>query len=224
MNKLLSFVKLDYMTLKPYLTWKTALLFLAVLAFIGYGTGEVSALVGMCMMFSVIFACYPFAVGDRNGIDTLYATLPITKKTVVIGRYVFTLALNLFIGVASLLVSAILMMALKKDFNGADALIITLVCFALFSVVEAVQLPIYFRFGYAKAKLLAYLPLAGFPAVVVAASTLLGKKRLFPFLENVFSWVQANAYVTAALAVILWASIMIFSVVLSLRFYMKREF
>jgi len=224
MNKTLSFVKLDYMTIKTYLSWKTVLLFLVVFAFMGYGTGEVSALIGVAMMYSTIFACYPFAIGDKNGIDTLYATLPITKKTVVTGRYAFSLLLNGFMAAASFGVSAILMPAFGKTFHLKTTLLTVLLCFALFSILEAVQLPLYFKLGYARAKFLAYLPLAVFPAAVLGASSLLGKGRMLPIIESILTWSQNNIIFTAVFAVVIWASAMLLSGVLSFRFYQKREF
>ena len=117
MNKTLSFAKLDYMTIKTYLNWKISLLFLAVCVFVGYGTGDATMTIGLCLMYGVIFACYPFSVGEKNGIDTLYATLPITKKNIVTGRYLFVVCLNLITLVLSLVISAVIMMeAVKQHF------------------------------------------------------------------------------------------------------------
>ena len=223
-NKMLSFVRLDYITIKPYITWKNLLLFLVVFVFIGSGTGDVSAIIGMSMMYSVIFACYPFSVGEKNGIDALYATLPITKKTVVIGRYIFTVLLNLTMFAASLILSIVLMTVAGKGVQLLEIVLIAVVCFALFTLVEAIQLPLYFKLGYNKAKYLTYFPLLCFPAMVVLGSFLLGRERVIPFVEHMFLWIQQNGALTAAIAVILWVCILMGSAKLSLRFYGKREF
>lgn len=224
MNRTLSFTKLDYLTIKPYLTLKNMLLFVLVFAFIGYGTGEPSMLIGMLMMYGVIYSSYPFAVGDKNGIDTLYATIPLKKSNIVAGRYIFALSLNIIVGAVALAVSAALMIALGKEFNLIETIMTILVCFALFSIVEAVQLPIYFKLGYAKAKFLAYLPLAAFPAAVVAISAFVGKDTLLPFIENMFSWMQENGLYAIILIAVIWVLIMFFSGLLSYHFYKKREF
>ena len=224
MNKTLSFAKLDYLTVKSFLTWKTSLILLAVFGFIGYGTGEPAASIGMCMMYSVIFACYPFSIGEKTGIDTLYATLPLTKKNIVAGRYAFTIILNFIMLVVSLVVSIALMIAFKKEFILFEVLLTALVCFAFFSLIEAIQLPIYFKFGDTKAKFLTYLPLLCFPASIVIATNLIGTDRVMPALTNVLTWVSENSLITAAIAVIIWAGLMLLSAKLSFKFYKSREF
>lgn len=224
MNRTISFIKLDYITIKPYLTLKNILIFLLVFIFIGYGTGEPSTLIGMLMMYSTIYASYPFAMGDKNGIDTLYATIPLKKSNIVAGRYMFTLSLNIVVGAISLAVSAILMAALGKGFDWGETFITILICFTLFSILEAVQLPIYFKLGYAKAKFLAYLPLMAFPAAVVAISTFVGKDSFLPLIESMFSWIQENGLYTIILIAVIWLLIMLFSGLLSCHFYKKREF
>ena len=223
MNKTLFCAKLDYMTVKPYFTLKTALLFLFVFSFIGYGTGEPATMIGMCMMYSVIFSCYPFSVGERCGLDLLYGTLPITKKNIVAGRYAFTLFLNVFMLTLALTVASILMLLLESPFNWTDMLLSALVCIVFFSLIEAIQLPIYFKFGYTKAKFLTYLPLLCFPAVVFIASSLLGEDRLIPVIENTIAWVMNHTVAVCVFVLIMWAVLMLFSVFLSLRFYQKRE-
>jgi len=224
MNKTLAFAKLDYMTVKSYLNWKVSLLFLAVFAFIGYGTGEMAASIGMCMMYSVIFACYPFSVGEKNGLDTLYATLPATKKNIVAGRYTFTVILNLIMLVVGFVVSTVLLTAFGKEFGWVETLLTALICFAFFSLVEAIQLPIYFKFGYTKAKFLVYLPLLCFPASIIIANNLLGADKMMPLLTDMLTWVEANVVITVVIALAAWIGLMLLSAVLSFRFYKKREF
>lgn len=224
MNRTISFAKLDYLTIKPYLTFKNIIIFMIVFAFIGYGTGEPSMLIGMLIMYSTIYASYPFAVGDKNGIDTLYATLPLTKSNIVAGRYIFALTLNILTGVIALAVSAILMTALGKGFDIRETSVTVLICFVIFSILEAAQLPIYFKLGYAKAKFLAYLPLAAFPAAVMAITAYAGASNFLSFIHSMFLWMQENVLFTGILVFIIWLFAMILSVLFSYRFYKKREF
>lgn len=224
MNKILAFAKLDFQTVKPYMTIKNLVLSLVIFGFIGYGTGEPHMLIGMLMMYGFIYASYPFAVGDKNGIDALYATLPMTKRHIVFGRYVFALCLNICIAASALAASAVLMGALGKEIMWVEILLTILICFILFSVLEAIQLPIYFRLGYARAKFLAYLPLAVFPAAAVAASAIWGGGGALALVQNVFLWAEENLAAAAVLVSALWVLIMVISAMLSYSFYKKREF
>lgn len=224
MNDTLSFAKLDYLTIKPYLTLKNLLIFIGIFTFIGYGTGEPAVPIGMLMMYSTIYASYPFAVGDTNGIDTLYVTLPITKNNIVTGRYVFTLCLNIIVGIVAFVVSVLLMAVFGKGYSWTETSATILICFVTFSILEFIQLPIYFKFGYAKAKFLAYLPLVGFPAAVIAVSTFVGKDTFLPLIENIFLWIQENILISIIIIFFIWVLIMLSSMFLSNRFYKKREF
>ena len=224
-NTAINFARLDYFTIKPYLTWKSILIFLAVIVFLAYGTSEAAMIVSMCMMYSVIFACYPFAVGDKNSLDTLYFTLPVTKKNIVIGRYLFTISLNLIMLVISYLISLIIITALNvMSFDPIVNLLTALVCFALFTFIEAIQLPIYFKLGYTKAKFLAYIPLIAFPASVVAMTAIVDRDKLISTLTNVIAWMGNNIIITVLACLAVWLGIMFLSMLLSLKFYAKREF
>ena len=224
MNKTLAFAKLDYLTVKPYLTWRTLLIFLAAFSSIGYGTGEPAAAIGMCMMCSVIFGCYPFSVGEKNSTDTLYATLPLTKKNIVVGRYAFTIALNLFMLSVSLVISIGFMVAFKKELVLLEVLLTALIYFVVFSLLEAIQLPIYFKFGYTKAKFLTYLPLLCFPASLMITSNIVGADSLIPLVMNGIAWVESNIAITAIITLVALGGVMYLSAFLSFKFYKTREF
>jgi hypothetical protein len=224
MNKVLRFTRLDIITIKPYLTWKVLLLFLAVCALVAYGTGETSIIIGMCMMYGVIFASYPFAVGEKNALDTLYLTLPISKKHIVAGRYLFSVFLNLGALILSCLLSFIMVNILKREFDWIVNLVSILVCFVLLSLIEAIQIPIYYKFGYTKAKILTYLPLIALPATTLIVSAIAGENNLLPILADAMGWLESNMILALLLSVIIWAGIMLLSAVISYRFYKKREF
>jgi len=224
MTKVIKFAKLDLLTVKPYLTWKVALLFLAVCAMVGYGTGDMAVIVGMCMIYGVIFSSYPFSVGERSALDTLYATLPVSKKKIVAGRYLFSICLTLTALVLSCLISFIMMQVLGKNFDLLITFTSALVCFVLFSLIEAIQMPIFFKFGYTKAKFLTYIPLMAFPLSTAIVSTLIGKNKLMPLVTDAMAWIEANMALTTVLSVVLWAVIMLLSGTLSYRLYRKREF
>ena len=93
MRKLKDFIKLDFMSIKPYLTAKNLVIFVVlffVLAFLS--KSETSSIMGV-LWFSVMFATYPFAIGEQNGIDALYTILGLERRLVVRGRYGFLLML-----------------------------------------------------------------------------------------------------------------------------------
>jgi len=223
MNKSLRVAKLDFITIKPYLTWKALLVLIAIFVFVCYGTKEVTFLITMAMMYSITFASYPFAMEERNSIDMLYATLPITKRNIVKGRYIFTLTLNLVMMLLAFIVSILILNLFNIDFDVKGGLWTCIFSFVIFSLLESIQLPLYFKLGYSKAKILVYLPFVVFSAIVFFIALKAKEGKVAEFFENISIWFDANKFYTFLFGLIIWLAIMFFSLSLSSRFYEKRE-
>ncbi len=233
MNKTLAFTKLDFITVKPFLSLKNLLpmIFAALILNLTSDGGGGLITAFMVVFFVVMFASYPFAVGEQNGIDALYCTLSVSREHVVAGRYLYALCLDVLgaVFVFALVVILRSLGPLTGNLLSADPLDIGgqlsalgAVLFAV-SIVQAFQLPVFFKVGYAKAKYLAYLPFFLFSAIVGAGSFIF--KDGF---EGAISAVGAffGAYTLAAVLIMLgvWLGAMFVSYLLSLRFYNEREF
>jgi hypothetical protein len=223
MDKALSFVRLDLLTVKPYFTWKQLLIFsFAPIAMImSSDINNIATTIFMIFgMFGMLFAGYPFAIGEKNNADALYIILSIKRDSVVFGRYLFSVMFNLFAGLTAYIFIFAAFLINKQTFNFKEILIIMLVFFIVYTVIQAIQLPIFFKFGYAKAKLLVYLPFAGIPAIVFIFGNFIIIEKIYSFYE----WVLANQAVTAAIAGVIWLIVMAVSYYISLSCYNKREF
>lgn len=175
------------------------------------------------MTFAALSVSYPFAVGESNGIDTLYTTLAIGRGTVVSGRYLFALTFDIGAGILAYVSSFAASALTKVAFEPTEALVTILALFVVFSVIQAVQLPIYFKLGYAKAKFLAYVPFVGFALLSVLLGNLLGADPASS-QAGLFVWLAANPVLAAALGVAVWLGMMLLSYRLSLAVYKKRDF
>jgi hypothetical protein len=223
MNKLTSFIRLDFFTVKPYFTAKNLLIYTAVVLFLTIMSADFSAGLSIGMMLATMHTGYPFVVGEKSNMDALYVTLSLERKTVVLGRYIFTLLFNICFVLAVSAVSLVGMLAssiFRSGFHGAASGGVLLLMPALFMAMQAIQLPMYFKLGYAKAKFMSlvpffalmvgYMALAGFLGGIAGLSDAFGK---------IFSGGFAYLAVGAAFLVIVFISY-----VLSLAFYRKREF
>lgn len=224
MNKALSFIRLDFITVKPYFTFKNLFIFSGVALIMLISSGASASAIAMLMVYAALYVSYPFAVGEQNGIDALYTTLSIKRSTVVLGRYLFALIIDVCAGVLSYAFSFAALTIMQKDFNALESLVITLVMLLLYSVVQAVQLPIYFKLGYAKAKLLAYLPFIGLALVTLVITNFLKNSFSLQQITDFFGWFAANPLMSALIATVIWIGIMIISVQVSLSYYSKRDF
>lgn len=224
MNKALLFVRLDFITVKPYFTLKNLFIHSLVALIMISSSGVSASAIAMIMVFATLYVTYPFAVGEQNGIDALYPTLSITRSTVVLGRYLFTLVLDVCAGLFAYTFSFAALTIMQKDFNALESLVLMLVMFLLYSIIQAFQLPLYFKLGYAKAKFLAYLPFIGLALIVFMFSKFLKNSFSLSQISNFFGWFAANPLIAVLLGAVVWLGIIIISYQVACSYYSKRDF
>jgi hypothetical protein len=229
MSKLNSFVRLDFVTIKPYMTAKNLLIYAAVALFLTATSGSVASTATIAIMLGTMFISYPFALGEKSGMDTLYTTLSLDRKTVVSGRYLFALALNLCVFVFAIVFGLIgvftnSFIAETSGVTGfSDELFITSgVIVVLLFFTQSLQLPLYFKLGYSKAKFLSIIPfvmlMAGFMALSAFGRGRTLTSRVMDFLSSL------NVAWLVVCVVLVLAVVVFVSYILSVAFYRKREF
>lgn len=157
MNKTLAFTGLDIHLIKPYTKGILGLLALGMV--MGYALKSASILSSFFAMAFMLVLSYPFAVGEKNSLDTLYGTLSLSRKNVVVGRYVFVILLEVIFGAMMLLCSWVMSFLLGAEFIPSGEIFSLSLLSGVSSLVIAVQYPIYFKLGYNKAKPIALIPL-----------------------------------------------------------------
>lgn len=222
MKSTLSFVRLDLITIKPYLTLKNFLIFGVSALFVVYGTKTSVTALGILMGFGTLYITYPFAVGEKNGIDSLYVFLGIDRNTVVIGRYVYALIINLAFCLFALVITLAVSLIMRYPFSFTDNILILIILFFFFSFSQFFQIPIYFKLGFSKARLLAYVPFLIIPLIVVFVG------QLYPLfmdkLDSFLIWITDKPIIIVGLLLVFWLTSLYISVHLSQKFYQKREF
>ena len=216
MNKILSFVKLDFITIKPYSS-PAALLVVFIAIVLMFPLNSTAA--GMVMILASIYATHPFLLGEKNSLDQLYSTLPISKRDIIIGRYVFVLALHIMGVIISYIFLFTQQTIIRQSANLQEILITTLTLFFIFTFFQTIQIPIYFRLGYTKAKFIVYIPIIIFTILLVLTAYF-----SIETLENIFLWILTNQIITAILGAIILIVAMFASYNISLHFYKKRAF
>lgn len=222
MKQVLRFLKLDVITVKPYLTWKNLLILLLMpIFFVSFTDGGVSVMF-LLMGFGAIFASYPFAVGEQNGIDALYATLSIKRESVVLGRYLFAFSADLFVGLVATAIAALAGIFKEANVDWAQHSADLYIGLAFITFVQAIQLPLFFHLGYAKAKMLGVLPFLIIPVVILSYN--LFREKLDTFFSSIHAWSSVNPMLTSVLLVAAWLAAMYLSYRISSKAYNKREF
>lgn len=171
----------------------------------------------MSMFFAMIFSAYPFLVGDNSGIDGIYRLFSIDSKNVVLARYI----LALFIYVLASIIGLIyyLIVSIIKSYPiDMDILINFGVNFLVFAIIISLQYPIYFKFGYIKAKTWTILPII-ILGILGGAVGFLVKD-----IGEVINFAYQNKELIIISAIILVILIIAISIKLSIKFYKQRDF
>lgn len=211
-------VRLDFWTIRQFLTWKQLGLYALVLLFVAITTRDSAVATGILMMYGLFYASYPFVIGEKTQMDLLYAALPLHRSELVRGRYLFVLLTDLVsAGIAfvfSLLLSFVFPLSLGTILGTI------LACLYLFSILSLLQLPVYFKLGYTKGKMIALLPLLLPTVLIVALFTLTKESKI----ADIASLLAGHPIAVGIGALLFWLLAAFVSLQLSQRFYAAREF
>jgi len=199
-------------------------LLIAIMGYISLGIGGIT--MGLLPLVTLL-ATYPFAAGN-NGLDYLYATLGLTRRFVVTGRYFFALFMGILVMVIFFIIGMATATILGDAINVVDLVKILLMTFLITLLTIALNLPLLFKMGFKNAKSFATM----FPLVLILV--LMFAMHIFGdglpnFIENlsqdIGGFAISNAVNPIIIAVIIiWILLMACSYKLSLFFYSRRDF
>jgi ABC-type transport system involved in multi-copper enzyme maturation permease subunit len=232
MKAILAVFRLDCHTIRQYCSCKQFAIVAAMLLFLALCFRSGFTVTGLVMVYGLFYAMYPFAIGEKNQLDVLYATLPVSRREIVLGRYLFALAAHLIAAaVAFLALTAVdffvreegssLFFAVGTGDSLPGNLVVLGVCFCLYTLITAIQFPVFFRVGYLKARVFSLLAVAFVCAVAVGSFVLLAD---IPLMENFAARIRGYPGLILLGAVLLWGGIQAVSVHVSARWYEKRSF
>lgn len=222
MESIKKMVVLDYETIKPYLTPKNLIIFIVLGGFMSYTSNSPVLFSSMAMFVGVLYTSYLFAVGEQNGIDVFYATLPVKRKDVVAGRYAFIFLFSVFLFICATGLAVIMQLLLEQKVDISGAIISTFVVIMVYLLMESFQLPIFFKYGYIKGKNYTYIPLFAFFALISVGSTrILKHPRAQAVVENLLK--KENLLIVIAALILTTTFCYILSYYIAKKNYIKRE-
>lgn len=160
MSNILKAAKLDFSLVKPYVK----VISFTMLFPIAFAAVNRSILTGVsfAMCFIAMTTGYTFSITEKNSMDRLYGILPVKKSEMVIGRYLFVLALGTLALVISLITHPIVLRAMGEIVELFDVISAAVGGLFLFALYTVFQIPGYYKFGAIKGRVLMYIPTAGF--------------------------------------------------------------
>jgi len=157
--------------LQSWLPRTQTLLPLAFIAAIGVVLPVPGMAIAASAIVTMLLVSAPFLGDERGRLDTLYGTLPVSRTSVVVGRTLAIVALNV---IAVVIANATTLAVALVRGDSPDPQILLLVnaaAFALVGLAMALQLPVFFRIGYSRGRLMAYAP-----ALVIAGLAWVGQE------------------------------------------------
>lgn len=170
---------LDLRTVAPYR--RQGLVLFALVAVLFANKSAVTLVPALVLLVTSQVAAYPFLVADKAGLETLYAVLPLPRRSVLYGHYAWAVAAFLATATVGTALALVLARAEAVPFGGHALVTVLTVSWALFAVNVAIQFPLFIRFGYSRISVLGTtVPLAVITLAVV---------RLHLTMTSVETWV-----------------------------------
>lgn len=209
-------MRLDYISIKPYFTIKNLLIMVILYLVYFFMTKNPLIAISMPLLFAMIYSSYPFLVEDEAGIDSLYKIFGIKGDKVVKGRYAFALILFIVSIIIGLIFSLVASFFVKFDIKIVLPIIGSF--FIVFVFLISMQYPIYFKYGYKKAKTLSAI------SFVVIALFSFFSMTFRNSLKGLLNLMTNNKLMSILIILFIIFAIISISIKLSEKFYKNRDF
>lgn len=154
MNVIKGLVTKDILQMKSYK--RTLIIFIVIFLLSSIsGEGEVSsALTVMLTLGFGMFSMASFSYDELNKADRYILTLPVTKKDIVLSKYILVIASTLIGSITGILLGGILAFALNNQvLNVEDLLSVGLGGILGVGLIESIQIPCVYKWGAEKGRI-----------------------------------------------------------------------
>jgi len=167
-----------------------------------------------------VTASYPFQADERGLLDTLYATAALTRRSVVVGRYLTLLVFGAAVIALATALTVLTAFIQHQSLGWTTVAFLLVLAFGVLAVAFAVQLPWFFALGYTKSRAMIYIPVAviSIAGFIAAQFGLLNRAQLPAVVA-----MPALTAVIAEIVLPLGAALLIASIVTTSRLYARRE-
>ena len=214
MSNMLKATKLDFSLVRPYFK----VIGFTMLLPIAFAAINRSILTGVsfAMCFIAMTTGYTFSITEKNSMERLYGILPVKKSEMVIGRYLFVLALGALALVVSLITQPIVLRVIGETVEKVDIISAAIGGLFLFALYTVFQIPGYYKFGSIKGRVFMYIPVAG----VLATLFLLPK---IPMDNSIITTLSNSPVLLIVLVIVLVVVMYTVSILFSIRIMKNKE-
>ncbi|GHV40470.1 hypothetical protein FACS189490_05670 [Clostridia bacterium] len=222
----LRMIRTDWIAIKMH-HWRLIIM-AGIVVFFGI-SGLTMTTIPVAAYMALAYSVNTFAVEENGKLDSLLLTLPLSRKDIVRGRYVFmgaALLIGLCIGGVVVCIASP-NMRLGDLYMGVTVSSVALMCslgFAFGGFINLCMFPALFHLGYEKGKIWGfYLPLFTMSAVVSAAGVMSNLNAFMPKILNWMTYWGEHTVFVCAVMLGIGAGLMFVSYLLSVWLYERRD-
>jgi hypothetical protein len=215
MKNIIKAAKLDYALMKGHI-WSICVAVAVPLLFI-YGGSALVVGISLAMGLTAMGLQHTFSVADKNDMSRMYGIIPITKRELVIGKYLHAAILGIIVLAASLTIQVITLGYIGTAFETTDIFIAALMGIVLYLLFVSVQLPGLYKFGSINGRIFIMLP---FIFVIIANMVITRSGIDFATLVNFASTNQALMVIIAVILIVL---LLVASIEISIKILGNKE-
>ena len=181
MTEFFKITKLDFFTMKSQFAAYLSLA--AIVLLFGFMGSSVTVLCVTGAWFVALMSSNIFALQEKNNLDRLYGSVSVGLKDIVLGRYAF-MFFNYFISFLAVIVMySIFALFQNRAVELGDISLGFSLSFLAFSIITGIQMPLFFKIGYTKAKIWSLVPFIAVMAVVVIPSFVSALSGIIEFMQ-----------------------------------------
>jgi hypothetical protein len=217
MNDIVNLIKLDCYILRT-ISLGMLLPAVGVAALASVISSNPPLVIGIVLMVSAFSMSSIFTIAEKNNLNKLYGILPVRKKQIIIGRYLFTLLVGILSSTMATILTFFISFVISTKLSNLTFIGWLCGSFFLFCMIISIQFPIYFGYDLSKVSAIANAPVI----ILFIISSALIKKR--PELFNqIISFFIHNQYMIWLIGIVGALFLLGFSMFLSSALYKKRD-
>lgn len=168
MSNSLKMARLDYFTFKSQIVAYAALILVTIM-FAVMSSSFVTLSITVSW-FTALLLTNIFAIQEKNELERLYAALSLNAKNIICGRYIFTFVNYILAMIVSIFIGIVISFLQNRDVNYTDIILSISISLFAFTIIIGIQIPIYFKLGYTKARVWCMVPFVLVMAICILPS------------------------------------------------------
>lgn len=214
MNGAFRIAKLDFFTMKSQ-----AVLYVLMVLIVSMFSIMDSSIIVLFITgawFTALMASTIFVIQEKNNLNRLYGSVSVGLKDIVLGRYIFVFS-NYAISLVIVIVVSLIVSLFRNMFIDVSNFLLGFsLSLLIFSIITGIQMPLFFKLGYTKAKMWAVVPFLVVMLLVIIPSFI---TVLSTFIQSVMS----NRSMLIAVGIVASCVIQIISYKIAVIAYRKRK-